>query len=432
MKESMYNVFLKKDPANPESSIIAFNGMTCSLAAMTPSEYEIFLNGRDNSFQNCDNAFLDQLMHGRFIIEDDCDEKQILKHNLLQNRYDTSTFSLTIAPTLGCNFDCIYCYETSHSDYSKMSQEIQDSLFEMVKRQVEDIRIRHFFVIWYGGEPLLALDVIEALTDRFLELCEKNGVEYGADIISNGYLLTRSVVERLTKLHLRRIQITIDGPEDIHDKRRMLTGGNPTFARIVKNIYENIDIIPKIALRINVDTANFDRVVEVKELFKAPIYYDKVYPYISPVDSVNDQYDEHKCLTMPEFMQVDDKFYNDISYQYPAPRLNACGADTFQSFVIAPDGAIYKCWDDIGIKEYIVDYITSQKFNYSKRYYDFMLYDPTEDPVCSNCEILPICMGACPNRRMTNSPLRCPQYKYDLERYIRATFKKYLNQADSK
>ena len=54
MKESKYNVFLKEDPANPESPIIAFNGMTCSLAAMTPSEYEIFLKGRDNSFALCE------------------------------------------------------------------------------------------------------------------------------------------------------------------------------------------------------------------------------------------------------------------------------------------------------------------------------------------------------------------------------------------
>lgn len=56
MKESKYNVFLKKDPANPESPIIAFNGMTCSLAAMTPSEYKIFLKGRDNSFEDCNST----------------------------------------------------------------------------------------------------------------------------------------------------------------------------------------------------------------------------------------------------------------------------------------------------------------------------------------------------------------------------------------
>lgn len=431
MKESKYNVFLKEDPTNPLSPIIAFNGMTCSLARMTSEEYEKFQKCKCNSFRDCDETFLSQLIHGRFIIEDDCDEKQILKHNLLQNRYDTSTFSLTIAPTLGCNFDCIYCYETSHSDYSKMSQEIQDSLFEMVRRQVENVRINRFTVIWYGGEPLLALDVIEALTNRFWELCEKNGVEYGADIITNGYLLNRSIAERLTKLHLRRIQITIDGPKDIHDKRRPLANGNPTFDRIINNIYENIDILPRIALRINVDTTNLTRINEIKELFKDPIYSDKVHPYTAPVDAVNDQYEEKKCLSMPEFMEIDEKFNNDISYQYPVPRLNACGADTFQSFVIAPDGAIYKCWDDIGIQEYIVDHITNQKFNFSKRYYDYMMYDATEDPVCSNCEILPICMGACPNRRMTNSPLRCPQYKYDLERYIRALFNKRYHEADT-
>ncbi len=56
MKESKYNVFLKEDPANPESPIIAFNGMTCSLAAMTPSEYETFLKGRDNSFEDCNST----------------------------------------------------------------------------------------------------------------------------------------------------------------------------------------------------------------------------------------------------------------------------------------------------------------------------------------------------------------------------------------
>ena len=56
MKESKYNVFLKEDPANPESPIIAFNGMTCSLAAMKPSEYEIFLKGRDNSFEDCNST----------------------------------------------------------------------------------------------------------------------------------------------------------------------------------------------------------------------------------------------------------------------------------------------------------------------------------------------------------------------------------------
>ena len=142
------------------------------------------------------------------------------------------------------------------------------------------------------------------------------------------------------------------------------------------------------------DTINASRIFEVKELFSEQIYKDKVYPYIAIVDAVNGQYDEQKCLTMPEFIRLDKAFYSKAIYCYPTPHLNACGADTTQSMVVGPDGTLYKCWNDIGISEYAVDNIFNDKYRYSKRYYDFMLYDATEDENCSNCRVLPLCMGA--------------------------------------
>ena len=178
MKESKYNMFLRKDETKSDSLVIAFNGMTCSLAKMTPGDYEKFQLGREDGFCCLDETLTEQLMHGRFIIEDDCDEINILKHNLLQSRYATNTFNLTIAPTLGCNFNCIYCYEIDHSDHSKMSQDVQDRIVNMVKYQITSNGVRRFSIIWYGGEPLLALDVIESLTERLYALCQENNVTY--------------------------------------------------------------------------------------------------------------------------------------------------------------------------------------------------------------------------------------------------------------
>ena len=180
-------------------------------------------------------------------------------------------------------------------------------------------------------------------------MCQENNVRYSANMITNGYLLSRSVIERLNALHLKRIQITVDGPKDIHDMRRFLSGKQPTFDRIVRNIKENIDIIPIVSLRINVDLTNYSRIDEVKELFADDIYMDKIYVYIAPVDSINEQYEENKCLTMSQFAELDNQFYDEYESSYPKPRFNACGADTPQSMVIGPDGAIYKCWNDIGI-----------------------------------------------------------------------------------
>lgn len=54
-------------------------------------------------------------------------------------------------------------------------------------------------------------------------------------------------------------QVTIDGPEDIHNSRQPLKSGQPTFHTIVKNLYENIDILLQIFLRINTDKKNSEK-----------------------------------------------------------------------------------------------------------------------------------------------------------------------------
>ena len=103
---------------------------------------------------------------------------------------------------------------------------------------------------------------------------------------------------------------------------------------------------------------------------------------------------------------------------YPFPHTNACGADSTRSIVIAPDGALYKCWNDIGIKEYSIGNINEAEPQYSERYYDYMMYDATADERCKDCKILPICMGGCPHRRMDNSPARCSLFKVYIENYL--------------
>ena len=43
-----------------------------------------------------------------------------------------------------------------------------------------------------------------------------------------------------------------------------------------------------------------------------------------------------------------------------------------------------------------------------------------DDPKCSECPILPMCMGGCPHRHMVSGVRRCPWFKDDPDAYILA------------
>jgi uncharacterized protein len=73
-------------------------------------------------------------------------------------------------------------------------------------------------------------------------------------------LLDENRVAELAELKITRIQIPLDGREKVHDSRRMLQGGGPTYRQII----ENIDILMssswkgKLSLRVNIDRTNSD------------------------------------------------------------------------------------------------------------------------------------------------------------------------------
>ncbi|MBQ3450791.1 MAG: hypothetical protein IJG32_00790 [Selenomonadaceae bacterium] len=64
---------------------------------------------------------------------------------------------------------------------------------------------------WYGGEPLLAKEIIWSLSEKFLEFCATKAIDYDAFIITNASLLEDSDVElfkRNTRFAVRKSQST--------------------------------------------------------------------------------------------------------------------------------------------------------------------------------------------------------------------------------
>src|SRR4029079_7002018 len=156
------------------------SGVTLAVGSGEWRDLDRFLDGEDRapSFET-----LRALTGARMIVNDDTDEVGVLERRYRSSTTDRTTFALTIVTSLGCNFDCPYCFEAKVP--SILDEETERLLLEVLDEQLPTLT--SFFVTWYGGEPLLGQDRLDRLSVAFLERTAAAGVDYVASIVTNGY-----------------------------------------------------------------------------------------------------------------------------------------------------------------------------------------------------------------------------------------------------
>ena len=153
------------------------------------------------------------LKKGGFLIKDFMNEIDLLKMKFNIERASTKTLSISISPTLNCNFRCVYCFERHKKE--NMNESVRDSLIKFIER--ESTTICYLGVNWFGGEPLLKYKFINGLSRNFIEICENKNIRYEASMSTNGYLLSKERYERLVEdCLIGHFQITIDGDRETH------------------------------------------------------------------------------------------------------------------------------------------------------------------------------------------------------------------------
>lgn len=431
LKSSRYNFFFPYD----DRQYIAFNGFTCAMALLEKEKYlayEQFLqNGTplDLDLQN-------DLIYGGFVLPKNMDELDLIRNRMLVSRYDSIMLALTIAPTLACNFRCPYCLEGNIQKVGKMPAEVQEQLLAYIENYAGNIRGLH--ITWYGGEPLLAMDVIESLSARMLQIAERHNLHYSSNMVTNGYLLTEENYQKLAQYKVSLFQITLDGPPETHDQRRILHSGQPTFATILHNIKMAVNQGGRINIRVNVDYDNLANCEEVISLLKEEGLIDKVHIHFSLVKNSTGAACRTKCIDPQDFSTYNLLLWrklNELGIEtyslYPRPHYNLCGADQINCFVIDPSGFKYKCWADIGRPEQAVGKLSAgstieDRFRYRATELAYLDTDPTRDPECSECKFLPFCLGGCPHDHMYTRENYCTDVKYQLEGILKEVIEQQL------
>jgi len=412
-KLSNYNIV-----SNYKDKIIIYNTFSNGILELVKpysSQWEEFIDKQDSAVLS--NELIENLIKGNFILDEKIDETKKISVFSKLSRFDNSSLSLTIAPTLECNFACPYCYEKNRR-YNKMNSNVIEKTIEFIDKNIVDKK--NLNICWYGGEPLLALDSIINISEKVLE----KDISYSSSIVTNGYLLNREEAEILKKYHVMHAQITLDGPPKIHDARRKLLNGEGSFNTILNNICDVYDIIP-ITIRINLDKQNHQYLDELFfELDKRNLQ-NKIHVYIAPVSDINATCSSNSCFKSNEFASEEIDFLNQFrkrgytAINVPKANFDICGAVSPYSFIIDPLGDLYKCWDDIGNKNEVFGNIESDYFEFNYNLLKWLSYDPIEEIECHNCSMLPICMGGCPNYIIKNhSEKTCIPIKYTPEKYL--------------
>lgn len=412
IKLSKYNIIRKMG----EKTII-YNTSSSAILALN-KEYsnsfdEIVNNGFTEKVDLCK-----ELLKGNMILDDNVNElDQLLILNKMIS-FNKDSLTLTIAPTLACNFACPYCYEKGR-EYITMDENMQEKVVNFIKDKFSDIK--SISIAWYGGEPLLAINIIENLTYKIKSVLNDN-CSYKAGIVTNGYFLNRDVCEKLKKLDIQDIQVTLDGSKVDHDSRRVLHDGGPTFEKILNNITECCDLIP-IRIRMNVDKSNIANIDEILDWLERYDIKNKVHFYLAPVDNINDVCNNCSCMDMSEFSEQEVDFYERAlkrgfnCINIPKNNAGICGAISINSFVISPNGNLYKCWNDIGYDDRKVGVLGSE-ISLNENLTKWLSYNPVHDDECKECNIFPVCFGGCPYHTIVQSNKKCTATKYNIDKTL--------------
>ena len=396
---SKYNILSK----TAKYGHLLFNTMSQIFIRIDENDIENWLFLKDHPDEYVNYAISEDLLKWHIVVESQEDDLNVYIADVLKNKYNSSDVALTILPTRGCNFGCIYCYEQDRPDIN-MSEETEVGIIRFLQ---DNPNMKRLHAVWYGGEPLINFPTIERLTKKFLEF----GVEYSAKMVSNGYLLNKEIADKIESLYIKNIQITLDGTENVHNQRRPLLGGQPTYHKIIENLQYLLQVNKTVTIdiRTNIDRRNTEDYHLFHDVFKK-LFPDKrlnLYPgFVSDLlstECVAPEYNISEGGYKAAFtIDLFNRYGIEIKSFLPKFMRHSCVASKYFAFVIGPEGEIYKCWRMVGNKDQEIGNVKTGQFDMVKFSRYITGADYIRDKRCLSCMFITLCGGGCPLSRMRN------------------------------
>lgn len=148
-----------------------------------------------------------------------------------------------------CNLRCAHCYQEGKKvdEFSFMEiKEVINEVSSLIDEWSEayDIDFSRSFNVT-GGEPFLREDLFGII----FEMRRKGFDVY---LLSNGTFITEEKAKRLSDLGVKGVQVSIEGPEEVHDRIR----GRGSFALSEKGIRHLVNSNLRVTLNVTLSKLN--------------------------------------------------------------------------------------------------------------------------------------------------------------------------------
>lgn len=345
--------------------------------------------------------------------------------------------SLLVKPVSAvCNLDCAYCFylDRQADPYKDLPARVMTA--DTLERLVDSYLFYSYpasMFAFQGGEPTLAgLRFFETLVE-LQQRHGRSGQSVSNAVQTNGVLLDQAWCRLFREFHFL-IGLSLDGPEEMHDRYRMNKAGHGTWKKVVAGL----EMLQKERVEFNilcvVSQANVHRARELYRFFRGLgvehmqfIPLAEFQPDGSPMPfSISpEEYGRFLCevfdLWWPERRKARLRFFDDLAEALAGRKPGACTLhETCDSYVVVEyNGDVYPCdfFVETGWKLGNIMLDSFSEIARRRRRYEFAAQKTLPHADCQVCEFQAVCRGGCP--RMRHGPHRrfedldyfCPAYK---------------------
>ncbi|HEU5324028.1 MAG TPA: radical SAM protein [Methylomirabilota bacterium] len=317
---------------------------------------------------------------------------------------NTRDLVLVVPLTARCNMQCTYCYQVIHGDFQgaaaadvgEWTAERVEALGRFVRGQLAAEAYEAVQVRWYGGEPLLRLDLIETIGGRIAEETAAAGRRLHGMAVTNGVRLTAPAIATLRRFAVERLEISLDGPRETHDRLRPLRTGRSSYETVLAAIARAAEAFAEVVFRVNVHAANAEAIVPWLEEVAPRARRPNVFLKFKLVEG-----DRSNTLDYPAFAALT------LRYRLACRRLGlgvlqgalateTCPAIRKNYYIVQPDLRVYKCPQNLGSGDHVGVLTPDGALAPTWRLAHWTGFHVSRSAGCDTCAHLPHCNGGCP------------------------------------
>lgn len=382
--------------------IYLYNLLTRRLACVSEAELQLLQSAAISG----DDKLAAPLIAKRFLVLADTNEADHYVQlystmDIFESAAETGKTFYHILPTTGCNARCFYCFEHGVK-IENMNRETADAVVDYIIRTHapgQTIKLS-----WFGGEPLLRVNII----DRICRGIADAGVDFHSIITTNGSLWTPELIQKAKTLwKLSKVQITMDGVGEEHERRKAYVSLPDSYNITVQNIDRLVKADIAVIVRLNMDVDNIESIEQFYDWMKTRyttadrIAFDPAILFEELLAWDANRSTAEQTRLRDAWLALRNRMLADGFYR-PKPLENSlirahCMANSGTSVTVLPDGTLSFC--QAGCEEgYYGDiYRGVTKPELVKKWRSCT--DIRE--MCRNCPYLPQCTGfsQCPTQQ---------------------------------